>query len=402
LKKLLLIRNISILAGLAASCTPNAVTLGAACTETAQCQGGTFCISGRCSRSCVDNASCDSDSFCGIDFTCQPRTGTGSPITITNVTGDAGVGTVRAGMVITGSGFDTSTTAQLLTTSMPPSTDDLPIASVTSETSLTVGIPSSVAARVTSPTVAAAFVLRLSSPARGSATREVSLLQGERGPTGSVVGLPDCTANQILRRNAAGTAWECADDTLGSLACADGRVPVRSGGTWVCSAAAVAPLTRTINIPLTSFYPVLGTQWDLYPGGQGLNLNRDSGTEATKVAAAIPLPEGATLTRVACFVFENVSPTGMVVEVKRVSYQNGANNQLTESCGSTPRDNPNPFFASVVDLTNSVVCDATERIVHTDAEGIANNFYLVIDSDGTTNTTPLLYGCSATYQESAL
>ncbi len=129
---------------------------------------------------------------------------------------------------------------------------------------------------------------------------------------------------------------------------------------------------------------------------------RDTGTEASKVAAAIPLPEGATLTRVACFVFEFDNPTGIIVEVKRMSYQNGANNQLTESCGATPRTNPSPFFASVVDLTSSAACDATERIAHTDAEGTANNFYVVPDSDGTNATTPNLCGCSATYEDSTL
>lgn len=53
------------------------------------------------------------------------------------------------------------------------------------------------------------------------------------------LGALSCPAGQIVKRNAAGTAWECGSDAdaLGGLGCAVGQIAkIGPGGTWVCAA----------------------------------------------------------------------------------------------------------------------------------------------------------------------
>lgn len=175
---------------LSSACSSKSTTanLAAECSSGSQCAAGSFCISGRCLKpQCLDNGGCAAGNICRADFTCAPSAAAGpgeqaTALTISNVAGDVQATRVRSGLVINGTGFDNATTAQILSTALNK-TWDLVIGTANAST-LSAALPSELATIVTSASGATALTLRVSSLTAGSATRDVSMLQGEPGAVG--------------------------------------------------------------------------------------------------------------------------------------------------------------------------------------------------------------------------
>ncbi len=127
------------------------------------------------------------------------------------------------------------------------------------------------------------------------------------------LGALSCPAGTIVRRNAAGTAWECGGDadTLAGLACGIGQIAeVGPGGSWVCAAdddslATLACPDGQIAKRITGAWACApddtGTAgiWSTYPEGPDVRVVNAQGqrvaigTRAIQPVGSYPTEDGA-------------------------------------------------------------------------------------------------------------
>lgn len=151
------------------------------CDNTSQCPTGNFCTGGACVKpECLQNVDCASGAICESDFTCSKGQG-GSALSITALAGDVSSSRIRSSIRITGTGFSTAVTGQLISAALHQ-TYDLIIHPANAETLDAEVSPTLV--QVLNASSASTFTVRLSSKSGGSVTRDVSLLQGEKGDKG--------------------------------------------------------------------------------------------------------------------------------------------------------------------------------------------------------------------------
>jgi hypothetical protein len=185
------------------------------CNDGSDCDGGKLCLSQRCIQpECVKNEDCGGAGLCRADFSCAQGAAAAARIAITSVTGDivsANGSRIRSGLIVTGAGFDGSTSVQMMSAALKR-TWDLVLAEPAEASTLTAQLPADLAMMLTS-TLATDFTLRLASTAGGSATREVSLLQGEKGDLG-----PTGPTGEAGERGNDGTSFSVPADLHASSA----------------------------------------------------------------------------------------------------------------------------------------------------------------------------------------
>ena len=191
------------------------VGIGGKCSLTSQCVAGAFCANQKCLRTiCTTNADCGGGT-CGADRICAGVARISSVIGDTPTTDSrapAGRWTTST-IFISGENFETDPSKLHVTLADAAGhVYDLLVGSATAGT-IVAGLPSTVVP-------SAAMTLSVTG-GTGTATRDVSLLQGPPGVTTAVAPLAynassqtlsldttGCAADQVLKFN--GTTWGCA------------------------------------------------------------------------------------------------------------------------------------------------------------------------------------------------
>jgi hypothetical protein len=168
-----------------------------------------------CSRSTTGDVKC-------TDVNCTAS----AAMTISNVVGTVSGGSngfVRSQLKVEGKGFAGDLTAKLVAAS--GDVFDLVIGTAEAST-VTVTLPETLRNAVTSSTTPTAFSLVMTSSINGTATRDVSILQGEPGAPGAP-GTYTVAAGSGLTLTGAALSLDATN-------CGDGQVLVRQAGAWVC------------------------------------------------------------------------------------------------------------------------------------------------------------------------
>lgn len=181
---------VALVCVLAGACShKSTVAIGDACTKLADCPAGTFCTNDKCSpRQCQLNTECGND-VCNANFVCVA--GAGAPLSVTGIRGDTADATSpegyvigSGGIVITGTGFDTTVQA-FLVDAANVATALVSVRTADAQT-LTAALPALVDTAVTSASAGVAYAVRVSTSSGGTVSRTISLLRGSDGTPGNV------------------------------------------------------------------------------------------------------------------------------------------------------------------------------------------------------------------------